>query len=93
MENNRIREVSASDGTISTVVGNGSEDYSGDGGPGSNATLDRPSGIALDASGGLYISDFFNTRIRKVVLSTGIITTVTGNGNPVLLREQAWPED
>jgi sugar lactone lactonase YvrE len=67
-------------GTLSTVAGNGSEDFEGDGGPAVDAALSAPEGLALDASGNLYIADSSNHRIRKVEASTGVITTVAGNG-------------
>jgi sugar lactone lactonase YvrE len=79
-DNNRIRKVTASTGIITTVAGNGTAGYSGDGGPATSAELDTPFGVAVDASGNLYIVDVNNDRIRKVTASTGIITTVAGNG-------------
>jgi sugar lactone lactonase YvrE len=80
-ENNVIREVSATGaGIITTVAGNGTGGDGGDGGPAISAGLVSPNGIALDGSGNLYIADAFNNRIRKVTASTGIITTVAGNG-------------
>jgi sugar lactone lactonase YvrE len=78
-ENNRIRKVSAS-GIITTVAGNGSRGYSGDGGPATSAQLSYPNGIAVDSAGNLYISDVSSNRIRKVS-DSGIITTVAGNGS------------
>jgi uncharacterized protein YjiK len=78
--NNRIRKVVLSTGIISTVAGNGSTGSSGDGGQATAAFLDDPTGVAVDASGNLFIADYFNNRIREVVLSTGIISTVAGNG-------------
>ncbi len=76
--NYRIRVVSAA-GTITTVAGNGNCCYAGDGGQASRALLYLPSGVALDASGNLYIADTYNGRIRRVDAS-GNITTVAGNG-------------
>jgi hypothetical protein len=76
--NHRIRKVDTS-GIITTVAGNGDEGYSGDGGPATEAMLDFPFGVAVDASGNIYIGDTHNYRIRKVDTS-GIITTVAGNG-------------
>ncbi len=78
--NHRVRKVN-SNGTINTVAGTGSAGFSGDGGPAVNATLASPSGVAVDASGNLYIADQFNNRIRKVT-PDGTISTVAGNGIP-----------
>jgi len=74
---NVIRKVN-SGGVISTVAGNGTEGYSGDGGPATSAALNRPEGLAVDGNGNLFIADQGNQRIRKV--SKGIIATVAGNG-------------
>jgi sugar lactone lactonase YvrE len=78
--NNRIRKVTVSTGIITTVAGNGTQGFSGDGGVATAAELHSPSGVALDASGNIFIADQFNNRIRKVMVSTGIITTVAGDG-------------
>jgi sugar lactone lactonase YvrE len=78
-ENHRIRKVNTS-GTISTVAGDGTDGFGGDGGPATGAQLDNPFGVALDASGNLYIGDTSNHRIRKVD-SSGTISTVAGDGN------------
>ena len=78
--NDRVREVNFSTGIITTVAGNGTAGFSGDGGPATAAELYRPSGVAVDAAGNLFIADRNNNRIRRVDLSTGIITTVAGNG-------------
>jgi trimeric autotransporter adhesin len=76
--NNRIRKVSG--GVITTVAGNGTPGFSGDGGPATSAELRYPSDVAVDSTGNLYITDTNNFRIRKV--SKGVITTVAGNGSP-----------
>jgi hypothetical protein len=76
----RVRKVSTS-GTITTVAGNGTTGFSGDGGPATNAGLSRPSGVAVDAAGNLYIADWGDSRVRKVSTS-GTITTVAGDGTP-----------
>ncbi len=64
--NNVIREVTALTGDISTVVGNHTAGYSGDGGAATSAELHYPVGVALDSSANLYISDSDNNRIRAV---------------------------
>jgi sugar lactone lactonase YvrE len=76
--NNRIRKV-ATNGIITTVAGNGSMSFSGDGGAATNASLNFPIGLACDAYGNLYIADTYNTCIRKVD-TNGIISTVAGKG-------------
>ncbi len=79
--NNRVRKVSQASGIITTVAGNGSQGVSGDDGPATAAKLYSPSALAFDAAGNLYIADSYNDRVRKVAVGTGLITTVTGNGN------------
>jgi hypothetical protein len=67
-------------GIISSIVGNGTAGFSGDGGLAINAQVNSISAIYLDAVGNLYCSDFGGMRIRKVNTS-GIISTIAGNGN------------
>lgn len=67
-------------GYIYTVAGNGSGAYAGDGGPATTASLYIPYDVALDTEGNLYIADNYNNVIRKVNISTGIISTVAGDG-------------
>lgn len=67
-------------GAVTEVIGNGSPSYGGDGGPAISAGLNFPTGVALDASGNLYIADQGNSRIRKVSAATGVITTAAGTG-------------
>ena len=76
--NQRIRKVDAA-GAISTVAGDGTRGYGGDGGAAVAAQLDFPRGVALDGAGNLYIADSLNQRIRKVN-AAGVITTVAGDG-------------
>jgi len=78
--NNRVRKVDKSTGVITTVAGNGTGGFSGDGGLATAAQLNSPSGVALDGSGNLFIADSANERVRRISASTGIITTVVGNG-------------
>ena len=76
----RIRRVDAGTGVITTVAGNGVEGFSGDGGPGTSASLWSPSGVAVDGGGNVFIADTYNHRIRRLAVGTGVITTVAGNG-------------
>lgn len=78
--NSRIRKVNLNSGNISTVAGNGSIGFSGDGGLATNAALHRARQVAVDAQGNLYITDLDNQRIRKVDAVTKIITTIAGTG-------------
>ena len=78
--NQRVRKVTAATGIISTVAGNGVEGYAGDGGPATAAQLDFPTGVAVDSSGHLYITDSKSNHLRVVNLSTGTISTAAGNG-------------
>jgi trimeric autotransporter adhesin len=78
--NNKVRKINAKTGIITTVAGNGTGGFSGDGGPATSAELLKPGNIAFDRQGNLYIADLFNQRIRKVSKATGIITTIAGTG-------------
>jgi uncharacterized protein (TIGR03437 family) len=77
--NNRIRKVEASDGTISTFGGNGFPGFSGDGGPAINASFNFPIGLAFDRNGNLFMSDAGNARIRRIA-TDGRISTIAGTG-------------
>ena len=66
-------------GVITTIAGDGTRGYSGDGGHATNAELNSPEGVAVDALGNVYISDTWNSRIR-MVNTNGIISTVVGTG-------------
>src|SRR6185437_3713712 len=77
---NRVRKVNLSSGIITTVAGDGTAGPTGDGGPATNAELNNPSGIAVDATGDLFIADTGNNRIRRVYALTGTIVTIAGTG-------------
>ena len=77
----RIRTISAN-GTIRTVAGNGTTGYSGDGGPALSASLNLPHELRFDRAGNLFFVDMMNHAVRKVVLATGVITTIAGTGKP-----------
>ena len=78
--NNRVREVNATTGDITTVAGNGTPGSLGDGGLATGAELDEPEGLAVDSQGDLFIGDAGNCRIQEVNHSTHDIATVAGNG-------------
>jgi gliding motility-associated-like protein len=65
---------------IITLAGTGTAGYSGDGGPGTKASLSNPRGIALDSNGNIVIADMDNNVIRKLDTKTGIITRIAGQG-------------
>ena len=80
--NNAVRRIDGASGIITTFAGSltGAPGTTGDNGPATGALLSGPWGVTLDASGNLYIADTGNHRIREVLLSSGIINTVAGNG-------------
>ena len=90
LENNRVRRIDNATGIISTVAGTGTSGYNGDGILAVNAQIAYPSAVAFDAAGDLYFTDRGNSRIRKITMSTGIISTVAGtatggyNGDGIL---------
>jgi hypothetical protein len=77
-------------GDIYTVAGNGMFGFAGDGGPATSAEMREPTGVTVDGSGNLLISDYLNQRIRLVAIASGTyygtaaagadIVTVAGNG-------------
>jgi hypothetical protein len=87
--NYRVREVNHATGAITTVAGNGSFGFAGDGGPATAAEFDGIAGLAVDSHGDLFIADEYNNRVREVNLATGIVTTVAGNGG----QNYPWPPE
>jgi len=79
VEKYRVRKVDTA-GIITTVAGNGTAGYSGDGGPATTAQLDNAHGVAVDSVGNVYIADAANNRIRKVD-TAGIISTIAGSSD------------
>ena len=78
-----VRRVDASTGIITTVAGTGEAGYSGDGGPGTAAMMREPNDCFLDGRGGLLIADIQDQRVRRLDLTSGVITTFAGNGEKV----------
>jgi sugar lactone lactonase YvrE len=79
-ENHVVLRLDAKTGILTLVAGTGTPGYSGDGDLATSAQLSSPHGVAVDATGNVYIADTANCRIRKVSVSNGAITTVAGNG-------------
>jgi len=78
-EGNRVREVDP-DGRITTLAGTGDAGHDGDGGPGAQARLTTPQGLAVDSAGRVYIADTLGNRVRRVD-ADGTIRTVAGTGD------------
>jgi sugar lactone lactonase YvrE len=94
---NCIRKINTA-GIISTIAGNGSSGFSGDGGPAISAVLNSPIDVVVDTSDNIFFTDWLNNRVRKID-ATGMITTVvgdgvagsTGNGGPATASELGRP--
>lgn len=80
MSNHAIRRIDAKTKVITTFAGTGQRGYSGDGGPAEKAALNSPHSIQFGPDGSLYICDISNNAIRKVDMTTGIISTFAGTG-------------
>lgn len=78
--NARIRRIDTKSGEISTITGNGTRGYSGDGKKAAEAVISNPFGVATDGSGNIFIADTENHVIRRIDHETAIINTVAGNG-------------
>ncbi len=78
--NNRIRKVSPA-GIITTVAGDGTAGFGGDGGPADAAQLNYPTSVAIDGMGNLFIADYYNNRVRKVSFGTTLALTSISPGS------------
>lgn len=78
--NSRIRKVDKTTGFMTTVAGDGTRDYNGDNILATSAHIYIPEGVCTDSAGNVYIADCGNNRVRKITVSTGIISTVAGSG-------------
>lgn len=79
--NQRVRQVAVGTGVISTIAGNSAQGYSGDGKASAQASLNAPYATAVDASGNLYIADFGNAVIRKVLPNPQTTQTAQTSSN------------
>ena len=80
-DNHRIKKVDGATGIITTIAGTGSSGDAGDDGPAISASMNKPRGLWADEYGNILIADTENNRVKKVDTSSGIITTVAGNGS------------
>ncbi len=85
--NHVIRKVDAATGIVSTLAGDGTEGFAGDGESGTKVQFRQPHSVVLDGRGGLLIADTVNHRLRRLNLSTGVVTTISGTG------ERKLPQD
>lgn len=79
-DNHRIRMIDLAANTVTTIAGNGEAGFAGDGGKALDASLKSPRDVAVGPDGNLYVADTENSAVRKIDLSTGVITTVVGTG-------------
>jgi DNA-binding beta-propeller fold protein YncE len=79
--NHCIRRIDSRTGVITTIAGCGERGFSGDGGPAKQARMDQPYGIVIDNSGNIYVADRLNGRVRRIDGSSGVITTLAGDGS------------
>ena len=89
MRNHVVRRIDADSGILTLVAGSGQRGFAGDGGLATESKLSSPHSITLDNSGNLYICDIGNHRIRRVDLSTGLISTFAGTGEQQLTPDGA----
>lgn len=80
LNSSAIRRVDKTTNVITTIVGNGTNGFSGDGGLATAAVCNEPGAMCYDAAGNMFFIDGFNNRIRRVDKATKIITTFAGNG-------------
>jgi DNA-binding beta-propeller fold protein YncE len=97
--NHRIRKVAAATGIITTVVGTGTQGFSGDGGRATVAELAGPADVAVDSAGNLFVADRGNHCIWKIAAGTAIINLIagtgesgfSGDGGPASAARLYWP--
>jgi streptogramin lyase len=82
--NHVIRKIDGTTRIITTIAGDGTEGFAGDGKSGAEVRFRQPHSVVLDGQGGLLVADTVNHRLRRIELSTGIVTTISGNGEKKL---------
>ena len=87
--NHLIRRIEATTGIITTIAGTGAAGYSGDTAAATVANLALPHGLTIDPNGNLYLADTANHRIRRIDATTGIITTIAGDGTQTFAGDNA----
>ena len=78
--NHVIRRVDAQTGKVTTIAGDGTAGYAGDGQRGSDVRFQQPHSVVLDGEGGLLVADTVNHRLRRIDLDSGIVETISGTG-------------
>ena len=82
LDNQRIRRLDLKTRQVTTIAGNGTRGYSGDGGPATEASLNMPHELAFDRAGNIYVAERDNHVIRRIDRRTGLISTAAGVGKP-----------
>lgn len=88
-DSHTVRRIDRATSRVTTVAGTGAAGFSGDGGPANVAQLRQPHSIAFDAAGDLLICDIGNSRLRRVDMSSGVISTLSGTGERVATPDVA----
>lgn len=78
--NHVIRKIDARTRLVTTIAGDGTEGFAGDGSTGSEVSFRQPHSVVLDGAGGLLVADTANHRLRRIDLETGIVATISGTG-------------
>ncbi|MEM8669968.1 MAG: hypothetical protein AAGG48_20745 [Planctomycetota bacterium] len=86
--NHVIRQIEGETNVVTTVAGNGTAGFAGDGQRGKQVQFRQPHSVVLDGRGGLLVADTGNHRIRRIELETGIVTTISGTGQKKLPKDR-----